>query len=201
MAEPGQFIVRQIEIAKASILIVHGMDGKIRAFHNVCAHRSTQLVSRAHGKAATFSCRYRMWTYDTEGKLRGVPDAENFFNLDKAKCGLREVALDVCAGFIFVNLDRSPRQSLRDFLGVWWDRLEALHIADSVVFSEYVYEVYANWKTAFDNFQEVYHGKFVHANSIGGTTQAPENPFGYPASYSFAADNLHRSIPCGSTPP
>lgn len=192
--EPGRFIVRDIEVAKASILIVHGTDGKIRAFHNVCAHRSSQLVEREEGRATAFSCRYHAWTYDTQGRLRGVPDAENFFNLDKSKCGLREVALDICAGFIFVNLDRSPRQSLREFLGVWWDRLEALEIGDSEVFHEYVYECAGNWKTTLDNFQEVYHGRFVHPESIGDSTMGPENPFGYMKQYSFGPEDLHRSM-------
>ena len=41
VAEPGSFIVRELEVANASILIVHGKDEKIRAFHNVCTHRGT----------------------------------------------------------------------------------------------------------------------------------------------------------------
>jgi phenylpropionate dioxygenase-like ring-hydroxylating dioxygenase large terminal subunit len=191
--EKGQFIVREIEIAKVSILIVRGSDGEVRAFYNVCAHRSTQLVDAKAGKSNNFSCRYHMWTYDTQGKLRGVPDAENFFDLDKAKCSLREIKLEICAGLLFVNLDPSPQQSLREYLGVWWDRLEALNIGASSVFSEYVYEVDGNWKTAFDNFQEIYHGRFVHADSIGAATMTKENPFGYPTSYTFGPEDLHRS--------
>jgi phenylpropionate dioxygenase-like ring-hydroxylating dioxygenase large terminal subunit len=193
IATPGQFIVRSIEVANASILVVHGLDGNLRAFYNVCAHRSTLLVAKESGKASSFSCRYHMWTYATDGSLRGVPDEGNFFDLDKSKCGLREVALETCAGFMFVNLDPSPRQSLREYLGVWGDRLNALQLAESSIFSEYVYEVNANWKTAYDNFQEIYHGRFVHAKSIGPSTMTPENPYGYPSSYSFAKDDLHRS--------
>lgn len=193
LAEKGQFVVREIEVAKASILIVHGSDGKIRAFYNVCAHRSAQLVEEEAGKKSTFTCRYHSWTYDTQGSLRAAPDFGNFFNLEKANCGLREIALEVCAGLLFINLDPSPAQTLREYLGAWWDRLESLNIASSPVFSEYRYEVEGNWKTAFDNFQEIYHGRFVHANSIGASTMTDENPFGYPVSYSFDEDSPHRS--------
>ncbi len=61
--EPGSFIKREIEFARASLLIVRGKDGAVRAFHNVCTHRGTQLVAEAEGKKAQFSCPYHMWTY------------------------------------------------------------------------------------------------------------------------------------------
>src|ERR1022692_2684318 len=43
LPEPGSFIRREVEVANASLLIVRGKDGQIRAFHNVCTHRGTQL--------------------------------------------------------------------------------------------------------------------------------------------------------------
>jgi phenylpropionate dioxygenase-like ring-hydroxylating dioxygenase large terminal subunit len=150
-------------------------------------------VPSESGTAKNFSCRYHGWTYGSDGRLRGVPDQAAFFDVDKAECGLSEIALDTCAGFIFVNLDRSPRCTLREYLGIWAERIEALQIGTSDVFSEYTYEVEANWKVTYDNFQEIYHGRYVHARSIGAQTFAPENPFGYPTAYSFAEDQLHRS--------
>ena len=62
LPEPGNFIVRPVEIVKASILISHGRGGKIRAFHNVCTHRGTQLVAESSGKRALFSCPYHRCT-------------------------------------------------------------------------------------------------------------------------------------------
>ena len=59
LPEPGSFIVRPLEFANASILITHGMDGKLRAFHNVCTHRGTQLVAEESGRMLSWhgSCR------------------------------------------------------------------------------------------------------------------------------------------------
>ncbi|WP_236794675.1 aromatic ring-hydroxylating dioxygenase subunit alpha [Amycolatopsis sp. GM8] len=193
VANPGDFIVREIEAVGVSLLIVRGNDGNLRAFHNVCMHRGTELVCATEGTARSFSCPYHKWTYANTGELRGVPDNGNFFDLDKTKFPLMEVALDVCAGFVFVNLDRHPKQTLREYLGTWADSLEGLNIDVSDVFSEYVYDVDANWKVAYDNFQEIYHGRFVHPRSIGRSTMAPENPFGYPTKYTFREENLHRS--------
>jgi phenylpropionate dioxygenase-like ring-hydroxylating dioxygenase large terminal subunit len=183
VAEPGSFIARPVEVAHASILIVRGKDGKIRAFHNACTHRGTQLVDEASGSAARFTCRYHAWTFGLDGALKSAPDFERFY-VDKASCSLREVHVDVCAGLIFVNLADEPEQSLSEFLGPLAAQLEALPVARATTFAEYVYEIDANWKLTYDNFQENYHLRFIHPRS-GAAAAGPDNPFGYPARYGF----------------
>ncbi len=188
LPEPGSFIRRDLEFAGASLLIIHGKDGVIRAFHNVCTHRGTQLVAEAAGKRATFSCPYHMWTYGTEGALLSAPDFDQF-NLDKKDCGLKQVALQSCAGLIFVNFADQP-QPLRQWLGALADDLEALPVAKATTFSEYVYDIDANWKLTYDNFQENYHLRFIHPRS-GGAGLGVDNPFGYPAEFGFFG--IHRT--------
>src|SRR5881409_767832 len=36
---PGDYFVKEIEVCDASVLVMHGKDGQIRAFYNVCSHR------------------------------------------------------------------------------------------------------------------------------------------------------------------
>jgi phenylpropionate dioxygenase-like ring-hydroxylating dioxygenase large terminal subunit len=183
LAEPSSFIVRSLEFANASILITHGTDGKIRAFHNVCTHRGTQLVAQESGHRSSFTCPYHAWNFGYDGKLRAAPDFERFY-VDKAECGLHEVAVDVCARLIFINLAKKPAQTLHEFLGPLAQQLETLHVARATQFSEYTYEVDANWKLTYDNFQENYHLRFIHPRS-GAAAGGPENPFGYPEKYGF----------------
>ena len=196
LAEPGSFIVRPLEFANASILITHGTDGKIRAFHNVCTHRGTQLVAAESGKRSSFTCPYHAWTFGNDGNLRAAPDFERFY-VDKAQCGLPEVAVDVCAKLIFINLDKNPAQSLREFLGPYAEQLEAMHVARATQFSEYIYEVDSNWKLTYDNFQENYHLRFIHPRS-GAAAGGTENPFGYPVKYGF--NGPHRTQKIWSNP-
>src|SRR5271163_4661439 len=40
----GDYIVKNLEVSKTSILLVRGKDGKVRAFHNVCQHRGNRLA-------------------------------------------------------------------------------------------------------------------------------------------------------------
>jgi len=183
LPHPGSFIRRELEFAEASILIVRGKDEKIRAFHNVCTHRATQLTSESEGRANAFICPYHMWNFDLEGRLRSAPDFANFY-ANKEDCALRQVAVDTCGGLIFLNIGHSG-QSLKDFLGDHLvDQLEQAPCARATQFSEYTYDLDANWKLDYDNFQESYHLKFIHSRS-GAPSFTTENPFGYPEDFGF----------------
>ena len=92
LPEPGSFIRRELEFAKASILIVRGKDGEVRAFHNACTHRGTQLTDDTCGKQDTFSCRYHMWTFGTDGALLSAPDFERF-DTTRRTAGCKQVAV------------------------------------------------------------------------------------------------------------
>ncbi|MCB2072739.1 MAG: aromatic ring-hydroxylating dioxygenase subunit alpha [Novosphingobium sp.] len=190
LLEPGSFIRRDLEFAKASILIVRGKDGVIRGFHNACTHRGTQLEGRGEGKANAFICPYHRWNFGLDGALRSAPDFERFYTT-KENCALKPVSVDVCGGMIFVNLDPEPAQSLHEFLGEYIvERLETIPAAKATDFCEYTYEIDANWKLTYDNFQESYHLKFIHPRT-GAASYTPENPFGYPENYGF--HGVHRS--------
>lgn len=192
LPEAGSFIVRQLDFASASILITRGKDGVVRAFHNVCTHRGTQLVAEQEGLKSTFTCPYHAWTFSNDGQLRAAPDFERFY-VDKAQCSLPAVAVDVCAGLIFVNLDPSPKQGLREFLGPFVEQWETLPVGDATTFSEYIYEIDANWKLTYDNFQENYHLRFIHPKT-GKATFDPVNPFGYPLDYAFFGEHRTQTI-------
>lgn len=193
LPEAGSFIVREVEVANASILITRDRDDVIRAFHNVCPHRGTQLVGVRKGRKTSFTCPYHAWTFANDGQLRAAPDFERFY-VDKSQCGLPAVSVDSCAGLIFINLDTSPRQGLREFLGTLAEQLETLPVAKATTFSEYTYEIEANWKLTLDNFQENYHLRFIHPRSGGGGAVGADNPFGYPVRYGFHGPNRTQTI-------
>lgn len=181
--EPGCFIRKEVEFAEASLVIVHGRDGLVRTFHNVCTHRGTELVQEDLGKQGKFTCMYHSWTFGTDGSLLSAPDFERF-HVTKESCALKQVSTEVLAGMVFINFDPEPRESVREFFGPIADGMEALPVAQATDFIEFVYEIDANWKLNFDNFQENYHLRFIHPNT-GGPAIWPENPMGYPSEYGF----------------
>src|SRR5262245_22006282 len=90
-AAPGSFARR--DVAGASVLIVLGADGTLRAFHNVCRHRGTRLCSRDDGQfAGSIQCPYHAWTYGLDGALLGAPQMDEVEGFDRRDFGLNRVA-------------------------------------------------------------------------------------------------------------
>lgn len=191
---PGDFVVTQVEACNASALIARGKDGKLRAFHNICTHRGNTLVTVCEGNANRFTCGYHAWTFSNEGELVGVTDAAMFFDLDRAKCGLKPIHIDTWRGFIYLNFADQPAQTLRQSLGGMANKLDGFPFEK---FSAYVtisgiYE--GNWKIALDAFQESYHLGYVHKISFGPNFSAGENPTGRMISAEFFGPHHSASI-------
>ena len=119
VAKPGDYFVGDIAVCRASVIVWRGMDGGLRAFHNTCMHRGNTLAwpNEPCGNRRTLQCRFHGWTYESDGRLTHVPDEKMFAGLDKERRGLMEIAVDVWEGFIFVNLDPEPEESLSEYLG------------------------------------------------------------------------------------
>lgn len=199
MPAPGDFVVRQVEIRNASLIIVRGQDGVIRAFHNVCSHRSAKVEWRACGTTKLFSCPYHAWSYDTQGELRGVPSEGNFIALDKSINGLTPVACDVWNDLVFVNFAAPPRQSLRDYLGGLTDYADDYPMSDFDAWVQVkVGTINCNWKIFLDAFQEVYHLNYLHRQTLTDTFKWAENPLGEPGY--FKTFGPHRTLSLGYNP-
>ena len=174
----GDYFVKDLEICRTSILIVRGEDGAINAFHNMCSHRGNRVVWDTKGSCQVFACKYHCWTYGLDGALRQVTDEKKFFDLKKETLGLTPVAVDVWEGFIFINVDPNPSQTLKEYLGEAGRSFDGYPFGElaSACFSWQV-EVKANWKVGKDAFQEVYHIFSLHSRSTGRMFATPSNPY------------------------
>ncbi|MGI8329489.1 aromatic ring-hydroxylating oxygenase subunit alpha [Actinomadura scrupuli] len=162
----GTYFTKELAAAGTSLVIVKGADGKIRAFHNICRHRGNKLVwndfpgAETAGTCRQFACKYHGWRYDLTGKLTFVQQEGEFFDLDKADYGLKEVACDVWEGFIFVNLD--PQETLTEYLGEMAKSVEGYPFHEMTEVYTYTAEIGSNWKLFIDAFAEFYHAPVLH---------------------------------------
>ena len=137
-------------------------------------------------------CKYHGWQYDLDGGCTFVQQESEFFDLDKADYGLVPVHCDVWAGFIFVNLDREPRQSLRDFLGPMITAMDDYPFHLMTERFSYTTEIYSNWKIYLDAFQEFYHASILHSQQqVPSARTDPPAEF-YGAHYQI--DGPHRVV-------
>ena len=165
----GDYFVARIDIAKTSIVIIRQPDGEIGAFHNVCMHRGNKLLWNDEGRCGKFlSCNFHGWVFDTYGNLKSIPDADDFYSLDKSSLSLRKVRVEVWQGFIFVNLNPTGTQSLREYLGEMADRVEGYPFEELSNRTHWRTDVKCNWRIIADAQVETYHVPYLHANSVQG---------------------------------
>jgi phenylpropionate dioxygenase-like ring-hydroxylating dioxygenase large terminal subunit len=178
----GDYLAMDVEIAKSSILIVRGEDGVVRGFYNQCSHRSSKVARTGQGNCPVFRCPVHAWMYSLDGKLRSMPDEKGFFNLDKSQYGLTPLATDIWGGFVFVNFDPEPTETLAEYLGDFGKDVGDFPFeATGATMAEWRVELNCNWKIFKDAFQEPFHTTFVHQRTLGGMYANPSNPFGYVA--------------------
>ena len=76
--QPGDYFLFDLDAVNASILVVRGQDGVIRAFYNACKHRGAKVRYADKGSCRALTCTFHGWVYDLEGKLVAVPFKDQF---------------------------------------------------------------------------------------------------------------------------
>ncbi|WP_133406426.1 aromatic ring-hydroxylating oxygenase subunit alpha [Parashewanella tropica] len=204
ISEPGQF--KCIQAGLNSIIIVMGRDFRLRAFHNMCRHKGTQLL-RAEGKAQkSITCPYHDWTYDLEGDLISVPKmSAEFANLDKTCLGLKRASVDIWRGMLWVHPEENPISITEWFAPV--ENLLGPHQVEHLVEAKdykVVEEINANWKIVVENYIDHYHLAQLHSGTLNMYDHAkaefgfagPHFAFWEPLDEEYAANlEKHTSMP------
>jgi phenylpropionate dioxygenase-like ring-hydroxylating dioxygenase large terminal subunit len=166
-AEPGAYSTE--DFAGAPILVARGQDGKLRAFLNVCRHRGAK-VAQGCGKAAVFSCPYHAWTYNLDGRVRGIPDERAFPAIRQMRPGLAELPLCEKYGVVFVlptpAADGSTELDVDRWLGGLGPELARWQLGTYHIFDRRQVPETMNWKLLVDTFHESYHIGFLHKDSL-----------------------------------
>ncbi len=159
------------EIGRESIVVTRSAPDRIDAFYNVCQHRGSQVVlARGCGHARSFVCPYHLWNYDLTGKLRGLPDREDFPQGVPDDTRMPALRVETWGGWVFVNMDPEA-ESLAEHLGVVADHLAPYDFARNYALAEdYTFEWACNWKVGVDAFNEVYHVQGIHPGSCPSPT-------------------------------
>jgi Rieske 2Fe-2S family protein len=168
---PGRFLRRRV--GRESVLLVRGRDQVIRGFLNVCRHRGAQLcLSETGDVGKAIRCPYHAWTYGLDGRLITAPNWQAVDGLDRDEYSLHDVQVEQWEGLLWVSFAERP-EPLRDQLR---PQIEA-RLADYAKFERYdlgelkvggrvEYDVAANWKLIYENFQECYHCGTIHPELV-----------------------------------
>ncbi len=157
---PGDWLTLRVDTD--SIIVIRGEDGAVRALHNVCRHRGSQLLAEPRGSAKRLVCPYHQWTYDTQGALafcRGMHD------IDRKDFSLKQISCEIVEGLIFISLAQTPPPfaPARELMA---PLLRPQGFARAKVAKQVDYQIHANWKLVWENNRECFHCNVNHPQYI-----------------------------------
>ena len=199
----GRFIRRRV--GRETVVLVRGQDQTIRGFLNVCRHRGAQLCLTDSGQVGrTIRCPYHAWTYGLDGQLVAAPNWRALDGIDRDRYRLHEVHVATWEGLIWVSLARQPgpleeqlRPQVEARLGDY-GKFERYRLGELTVGARAEYDVAANWKLIYENFQECYHCHNIHPELVAAIPQFRSPAMGAegydPGGYPIAAGRSSFSL-------
>jgi phenylpropionate dioxygenase-like ring-hydroxylating dioxygenase large terminal subunit len=150
------------------MLLTRDVDGRFRAFLNVCRHRGMRLVeagSQALPKASIV-CPYHGWTYRLEGALRHRLHADAFDACDASAENLVALPAEERHGLLWVVPSPDATIDVAAHLRGLDGELPFCGITGLRLFRTVRAEYPANWKLIVDAFLEAYHIRVLHKETI-----------------------------------
>ena len=171
LPEPGDY--KAVRVNRHAMIVTRAGDGSLRAFHNTCRHRGTQIYEDgASGNCRRgVVCPYHAWTYDPEdGRLRGLPKkALAFADMNLEDWPLRRGAVGRIGDLIFVNPREEPEDDFETWLGSMRETHMWPHSLDGLSEKRPVrYDILGNWKAFCENAMDGYHLSYLHARTLMG---------------------------------
>jgi phenylpropionate dioxygenase-like ring-hydroxylating dioxygenase large terminal subunit len=161
---PGDYVV--YEIVDQSIIVVRVDERTVKAYHNACRHRATQLATGCgHFDGGRIVCPFHGWAWKLDGACSFVLDRHEFrgggLDLDDPELCLRECRVALWIGCVFINMDpQAP--PFEAHIAPIRDYLEPLLIDRMHFYWHKRTELRANWKVAQEAFLEGYHTPGTH---------------------------------------
>lgn len=166
LTDPGDYIT--VQAGLNNILVLLDENRQMRAFHNLCRHRGTQLLRASGKRKKLITCPYHDWTYNLGGELMAVPERKTQFpDLDLKTLCLHKASVGTWRDMIFIH-PNADAESLEN----WFGPVELYlgpHQPDKLV--EYEegrsrHEINANWKIIIENYIDGYHLAHLHSETL-----------------------------------
>jgi len=165
--QPGDY--KSTFIGDTPVVLTRTQEGTLAAWVNRCAHRGAMVCRNARGNAKSHTCVYHQWSFDSAGKLLGVPFRRGNKQMtgmppdfDPKNHNLRQLRVDSYRGLVFATFsDTVP--PLPEYIGPemspWVDRIfgkPVVYLGCTRQYSK------SNWKLYMENVKDPYHASMLH---------------------------------------
>lgn len=159
---PGDWF--SFEACGRSAVVWRHADGTPRALVNACRHRGMRIATGRGHADRVLVCPYHSWSYDGDGRLRGMPGEEGFSDVAREAICLARLPVREEAGLVYVGL--TPDASDIMDLGGAGAEITPFDLDSYHRIERRTHRFETNWKLTIDSFMEAYHLHFLHADSL-----------------------------------
>jgi phenylpropionate dioxygenase-like ring-hydroxylating dioxygenase large terminal subunit len=169
LPEAGDYM--PVQIGRYPMFVIRGRDGALKAYHNTCRHRGTEMLEKKGNCRHGIVCPYHAWTYNVDdGSLRGLPKKDLCFpGLKMDQLGLHKGGIGQIGDLVFVNPQAQPDEDFETWLAgankthMWPHDISQLSEKRPVR-----YDIMANWKAFCENAMDGYHLSYLHDKTLMG---------------------------------
>jgi phenylpropionate dioxygenase-like ring-hydroxylating dioxygenase large terminal subunit len=163
LAKPGDYLA--LSIAGEPVVVTRARDGQLHALSSICRHRLMPLVEPGAGRTDALTCKYHLWRYGLDGRLRGAPYMAGNKDFNQRDCRLPQFAVATWNGLIWVNLDKNA-EPITDHLELAAEEFANYRLSELVQVESWSHEWRTNWKIAQENGHENYHVLGLHRETL-----------------------------------
>jgi len=165
LPDPGCY--KTVRVGFDELIVIRDQAGELNAYHNTCRHRGAQLLS-GEGQCGSIVCPYHKWGWGLDGKLRGVPQREQFGDdLIPEELGLHRASVTCWMGLMFVHADETPDVDFEQWSSGLAEELAVFEADKLDLLKQYSFTFDANWKLYVENHIDWLHLWYVHPKTLG----------------------------------
>ncbi len=167
VAKPGDY--RTTFVGETPVVVTRDQDGDVHAMVNRCAHKGALVCLKERGNQQTMSCIYHAWTYDLQGKLKGVAFRNGVrgkggmpADFDPGEHRLEPLRVEVYCGLVFGTFSPAT-EPLSEFLGEMTRRHIERNLGRPLrLLGFHSQVIHNNWKLYAENLRDSYHATLLH---------------------------------------
>lgn len=161
LPKPGDY--QCFELGDERAVVVRDQQGEVRAFHNVCRHRASRVVDADKGHCGhSMICPFHGWTYNLDGSLKNIPQADSFPDIDRTQFGLKPLDCEIWHGMIFLRF-AGEGPSVADLFSEAAEEIDLYRIEEMQPLDKpWEYRFDLDWKAVQDIDSEGYHVPVGH---------------------------------------
>ncbi len=164
---PGDY--KTTTVGEIPVVVTRDENGEIFAMVNRCAHKGALVCLSEHGNARNMTCVYHAWTYDLQGRLKGLA-FRNGLNgkggmpedFDPDKHRLEPLRVEAFCGLVFGSFSEATpavEAYLGDNMAGFVKRNFGRPLKLLGMHSQLIHN---NWKLYAENVRDSYHATLLH---------------------------------------